>query len=261
MAESRPGACAVFAEDLAEVALAVREPFEVPGLEAHLDGCASCREDLDELSATADRLVLVASEAEPPRGLCTGAVAAIRRARSADGAIAGASPASPASWSLPATGAMPSIPARPARSRVAVAALVAAAVVLVLLATGVRLVAGGSDGQPQPQAAAPTGHPVGRAGHPAVRLVATDGSTAGGLAVSEGSAPAMTVWLDGARPGVDYRCEVVLADGTRHLVGTWRPSSSYRSWTVALGAPAGEVRRVEVSLTDGTPVASAALPE
>jgi len=217
--------CARFGDELAEVALGVRHPVEVDGLEEHLAACASCRDELDSMSAAADRLVLVAAPAEPPAGFAERAVAAITTTRAPD--------------------------SRPGRRR-PLGLAVAAAVLLVVLAAGAWFVVARDDGRSTRESAVSDGRPT-------VRLVATDGATVGGLTVSDGAPPTMTVWLDGARSGVDYHCEVVMADGSRRLVGTWRPSGSYRSWTVGLGAAVGSVRRVEVSLADGTPVGGAAL--
>ncbi len=40
---------------------------------AHLDGCAECRHELEEVAGTVDELLLLVPEREPPMGLDAGA--------------------------------------------------------------------------------------------------------------------------------------------------------------------------------------------
>ena len=232
-----PGDCDRFRGDLAEVALAVLDPVESPGLVAHLARCPACRDELEELSTTADRLVLVAAEADPPDGFGSRVVDSM---------------APPASDPVRA-----GFGARPRRSVPSRAAMLVAAGVLLVALVGGGLFLAARDGGPgrDPVAASSPGADL-----PTARLVGADGSILGGLVVSDGTRPSMTVWLDGAYPGVEYRCTVVLPDGTSRLVGTWTSRGSGRSWTVDLDAEAAAARRVEVSLGDGTPWAGANLP-
>jgi hypothetical protein len=67
--------CAVADEQLAELALGLLAAEEADEVLAHVEGCARCRAELDELSATADRLLVAAPAAEPPAGFEGRAVA------------------------------------------------------------------------------------------------------------------------------------------------------------------------------------------
>jgi anti-sigma factor RsiW len=62
-------------DGLDELALGLLDPAEAEPLLAHAAGCPRCQARLDELAALADRLLLVAPEAEPPAGFEAGALA------------------------------------------------------------------------------------------------------------------------------------------------------------------------------------------
>ncbi len=227
-----PRACAESADDLAEVALGLRDPAEVPGLEAHLTVCASCRAELVELTAASDRLLLLAPTVVPPSGVEERAVAAMTgqdRPGSAD-AVASSVPAAAH---------------RPRRRRLRTAALVGATAIVLAAVLGVGIVLVGPED--------PT------SGDVAAALVSDDGSTVGRVELAGARPRTMTVALDGVTTGVRYRCDLVLADGSRHEVGTWTVWSDDDSWTVSIpGAPAD---RVELVGADGTTAAVAELPE
>lgn len=110
--------CHEFDEHLDELALGLLDPLRADPLLAHAVACPRCQARLDELAALADRLLLLAPEAEPPAGFETGALARM--------------------------GADPGAKRRAPRWRWAAAAVV----VLVALGAGVLLGrAGGGDGQ------------------------------------------------------------------------------------------------------------------
>ncbi|UDY36314.1 anti-sigma factor family protein [Dermatobacter hominis] len=212
-------------EELAEVALGVLDPAEVPGLEAHLAGCPVCRAELVELAATADRLVLLAPSVEPPAGFEQRAVAAM----GAPGRSGSAAPADPP----------------PPRRRAAAAAAVAIAAVVAAVVVGLGLLVR-DDGPGGPaEVAAP--------------LVADDGRAVGRVAVRADPPRSMTVSLDGLETGVRYRCDVVLADGTRREVGTWTVWGEDDSWTVPV--PDGPADRVELTRVGGGTAATAVLDD
>ena len=71
--------CAEFSDQVAELALGVIDARESDALLAHAAGCASCRAELDELTAIADRTATIAPEAEPPVGFEQRALAAMTR--------------------------------------------------------------------------------------------------------------------------------------------------------------------------------------
>jgi hypothetical protein len=239
MAEPADRRCGDLRDDLAEVALGVRDPVEVPGLEAHLRSCAACRAELAQLSTTADRLVLLVPEADPPGGFEARAVAAM---------TAGADPID----ADPAAAGPFDHAQRRRRARRPVLVGVAAAVVLVLAVGGAVVVAvrgSGPEVDRSPVAATAPG-----------RFVTADGRTVGRLQVAGGTPATMTVSLHGVEPGVEYTCRVVLGDGSHRDVGTWLVSGPDAAWTVAVpeGATAGQ--RVELVRADGAEVAVAALP-
>jgi hypothetical protein len=60
--------CAEFRELAPELALGIADGQERARALEHLSGCADCRRYLDELSTTADELLLLAPEQEPPLG-------------------------------------------------------------------------------------------------------------------------------------------------------------------------------------------------
>jgi hypothetical protein len=221
--------CEAVAGDLVDVALRVREPVEVPGLEEHLESCAACRAELDELTRTADQVAVAGPEAQPPPGFASAAVAAM----------------------APADGAVVDVVAGPVHRGRRVLLAVAACVVLVVGGLVAWRTTTGSHTAP-PSASAPSGATR------TARLVAASGADVGGLTLRPGDRSSLTVWLDGAPAGVTYRCVVVLADGTRRTVGAWTTSGPGADWTVGLDGVTG-VRRVEIRSTDDTTLASATL--
>ncbi|MBA3825090.1 MAG: zf-HC2 domain-containing protein, partial [Ktedonobacterales bacterium] len=50
-------------------ALGALEPYEVAEVEAHLEGCASCRQSAARARATAQHLLLAAPAVQPPAAL------------------------------------------------------------------------------------------------------------------------------------------------------------------------------------------------
>jgi hypothetical protein len=64
-------------DHLVDLALGQLGPDEADAALSHVRGCARCRAELDALSATADRLLLLAPAAEPPPGFEGRALAAM----------------------------------------------------------------------------------------------------------------------------------------------------------------------------------------
>ena len=60
--------CHDFDDAVAELALEILEPAERDAMLTHAAGCDRCRAELQVMAATADRVLLVAPEAEPPVG-------------------------------------------------------------------------------------------------------------------------------------------------------------------------------------------------
>jgi hypothetical protein len=81
---AEPITCAAFDASAAELAFELVEPRLRDLLIAHAAGCDRCRRELESLSVTADLLVLLAPEGEPPIGFEQRALAAMsvhRRSR------------------------------------------------------------------------------------------------------------------------------------------------------------------------------------
>ena len=73
--------CHDFDEAVGELALETLAPAERDAMLAHAAGCDRCRDELQVMSATADRLLLLAPEAEPPIGFEQRAVMAFPGSR------------------------------------------------------------------------------------------------------------------------------------------------------------------------------------
>jgi len=222
---SAVGPCGPFREDLAEVALGVREPPELPGLSEHLEHCPVCRAELQTLTAAGDQLLLLAPDLEPPGGFAERTTAAIH-----------------------ATTEPSTLPAR-RRPWIRIAA---AAVVAALAATAVAVAASTAHDERRPAAEAPA--------MPTAHLVTATGEELGGVVVSGSEPQRLTMWIDEGREGLVVRCDAVLADGSVRPVGTWRVTAGHRSWTVRLDDGSAPVRQVRVSGADGRMLAVARMP-
>ena len=89
MSGARPPACGECESWGAELALGLLTgPERATGL-SHLVDCPSCREQVDELARVADRLLLLAPEAEPPAGFESRVLAAVGTAAATDGVAEG----------------------------------------------------------------------------------------------------------------------------------------------------------------------------
>jgi hypothetical protein len=77
---AHPLTCQQCRELAAELALNVLSGRERVGALAHLDRCASCRDMVCALTATADRLVELLPDADPPAGFEKRATTAVRAA-------------------------------------------------------------------------------------------------------------------------------------------------------------------------------------
>jgi hypothetical protein len=217
-----PAACAAFDEAAAELALGLLDATVADELLSHVAGCDRCRVELDSLISTADRLTLLAPEAEPPAGF-------ERRA-------------------LLAMGAMEPAPSHSRRWLVAVA--VAAAVVL--LASGVALGrwTGGS-----------TDRDAGVASGVASGVLMTrSGQSRGVVSVVRGEHAELVMSLTGLDAGGTYHCSVRTADGHVTEVAAWTiPGSGGGAWKVAIPAHLSGATEAIVTEGHGQPVATATL--
>ncbi|MEV7279523.1 hypothetical protein [Streptomyces sp. NPDC093111] len=222
-------ACERLRELGAELALGVLSARERAEAVAHLDRCPECREYVEQLTATGDRLLGLLPEAEPPVGFESRVVAALAPA--------------------PA-------PRRYGRRRLRMAAVALAAAV----ACGFGGWAVGTVVESAPAVSTDPGH----AAHPGLfeaALVSPAGHEVGRVFAHQGQ-PGwvyMSVDLEGAGRG-PVRCVLDAADGGSTVLGSFALKDGYGYWAAPtrLGptAPAG----VRLLGTDGTVLASAAFP-
>lgn len=218
------------------LALDALEPAERARLMAHVDGCPSCRTELDRAEATVGELLALAPEAEVPAGFADRVVAATV-----------ATPAEPA---VAVGGVAPHN-----RSRrwftLAVVGVMAA-----LLVTALGVLFGGAFSSDPPVAGPPvTASPTARS----AALVTAAGASAGSVVVDDTTGTLFMV-VDTVAPGVPYDCVVRSASGEMVRVGSWTTTSGgSASWTVALDPALGSVDEVLLVGPGSTTLATAQL--
>ncbi|MGO8861773.1 MAG: anti-sigma factor family protein [Acidimicrobiales bacterium] len=238
MDDPRTGRCDRYEDGLAELALGVLTGRERAATLAHVDSCAHCAEELEQLSRAADAVVHVAPEEEPPVGFEVTLFGRMGLAESGPGA---------------------STPRRRSRARWAAAprwALAAAAAAVALIAgLSIGWATGSSVSHPTQAVSGP---------HPSGREVATAELTEGGRSVGRvltygGSTPWMVVTLADSSIDGKVSCEVVTADGEVHKVGAFTAWEGYGAWGAPLPVAPRDVHKAEVVSSDGTVIATATL--
>ncbi len=215
-----PG-CAQRQDDLAALALGALTGHDRAQVLAHLEGCPQCASTLEELSATADALVDLIPEAEPPEGFSERTMALIRGEQA--------------------------VSRRPATHLPTNRRLLAAAAVVVALALGAGigdLVA--TSHRSTPVAAVRTA--------PVHSTLGTEGTV---VLVSSGHTGWLVMTLHDAPTTGVVTCSITLADGSRRDVGRFSLADGYGSWTAPLPVSASVVRYVSVVDDRGTMVAAA----
>lgn len=222
--------CARYQDDLAELAIGTLTGRARAEVLAHVEACPRCAEELEGLSHTADLLLQVAPEAEPPAGF---EVRLLERL---------GEPRQPAAR-----------PRRRVRERFrttrARAILVAAASVGIAGAgTGIGLAVA--------NASAPA---------PASTLQATLLSTAGNTAIgrvvaSAGSPPWLFMVVKPGHLSGRVTCRLSLANGRWVTVGTFSLAEGYGSWSARLGVPVSSLRQAELVSPQGVVLAAATFP-
>ncbi len=215
--------CRGFSDDLAELALGILTGRDRAATLAHVDACPRCADELEHLARTADAIVGVAPEAEPPMG-----------------------------FEVRLFSRMGLDPAPPARhpSRVTRWVLAAAAAVVALgVGLGVGL-SGGSGG----------GSGGGSAADLVAQGDLVEHSLkVGHVDVYGGSRPWMFMNLADSTARGTVTCKVVLASGRTVTVGTFTASVGYGSWGAPLHVSPTAVRSAEVVSANGTVIATAPL--
>lgn len=81
MEPTRDPECAAVRDDLASLAIGALTGVDRARVLAHLEGCASCTADVEELAAAADALIALVPDAAPPEGFADRTVELIRADR------------------------------------------------------------------------------------------------------------------------------------------------------------------------------------
>jgi hypothetical protein len=238
-------ACDEHADNLAELALGILTGRDRAATLAHVDACARCAEELEQLSHAADAVVSVAPEIEPPVGF---EVRLFNRMGLNDTAPAAAPAPAPAEES-------------PARRHAALrwgervprwALAGAAAVIALALGLGIGWSAGSGHGGSTPSTG-PGGAEI------AAGNLTANGSTVGSVNTYGGSKPWMIVTLADSWTDGKVTCEVVTDDGVTHEVGSFTATDGYGAWGAPLRVSPQDVHKAEVVSATGKVIATATL--
>jgi len=225
--------CDEVRDSLELLALDALEPAERARLMTHVDGCPSCRAELDRAEATVGEVLALAPEAEAPAGFGDRVVAATVAAPAEPGVATAGRPGSRRWFTLAVVG-----------------------VVAAMLVTVLGVLFGGAFSSDGRVAGPPvTASPEARS----AALVTADGASAGSVVVDDTTGTLFMV-VDTVAPGVPYDCVVRSASGELVRVGSWTTTSGGpASWTVALDPGLGSVDQVLLVGPGATPLATAQL--
>ena len=251
MSELNEMGCQEFSDVAAELALGVLTGRERAQALAHLDHCASCREEVGQLTATGEGLLGLLPSVEPPAGFET---RVMDRLGLTAAAPSPASPASRAGWTsrIPLLGrkparraaAGPTGPARPpGRTR---RALALAAVTLAVVAAGL-----GGWGL-RPGTSAPAGTPLSSA-----TLLSASHQAAGKVFLYQGSSRwlYMSVYMPSGNGTVI--CELESGNGHITTVGSFRVTDGRGYWGSPVPATPGQLTGARLVGPGGTVLATA----
>jgi hypothetical protein len=226
--------CDAYAENLAELALGILTGRARAATLAHVDSCAHCAEELEQLSRAADAVVSVAPELEPTVGF---------EVRLFNRMGLGDDPAP--------VRTIPDVGRRGPLRWVAGAprwALASAAAVVALL---VGLSIGWSIGSPAGTS---------QAGKPVTTAVLKEhGKAVGSVATYGGATPWMIVTMEDSSADGALTCEVITDNGVAHRIGTFSATYGYAAWDAPLKVAPQDVRTAEVVSSSGTVIATASL--
>jgi Putative zinc-finger len=245
MSELNEMGCQEFSDVAAELALGVLTGRERAQALAHLDHCASCREEVGQLTATGEGLLGLLPSMEPPAGFET-------RVMDRLGLTAPApSPASRAGWTsrIPLLGRKPARPAAPGPARPpgrTRRALALAAVTLAVVAAGL-----GGWGL-RPGTPAPAGAPLSSA-----TLLSASHQAAGKVFLYEGSSRWLYMSVDMPSRNGTVICEVESGDGHITTVGSFRVTDGRGYWGSPVPATQGSLTGARLVGPGGTVLATA----
>ncbi len=229
--------CDEYSENLAELALGILTGRARAATLAHVDSCAHCAEELEQLSRAADAVVSVAPELEPTVGF---EVRLFNRMGLGDDpapvrTIPDQQRRGPLRWVAGAP-------------RWALAS--AAAVVALLVGLGIGWSIGSPSGTPHPTEA---GAPVTTA------VLKEHGNAVGSVATYGGATPWMIVTMEDSSAHGALTCEVITDNGVTHRIGTFSATYGYAAWDAPLKVAPQDVRKAEVVSSNGTVIATALL--
>ena len=235
-------------EALPEFALGVLDPEERTSMLAHLSHCATCREELLELSAVADRVAAQAPPVEPQAGFEDRVLARL------DG-VGGLRPVTPQGLADPRV-------RRTSRAAVKrgdkrhftwrqVAAVAAAASIVVGAGTAIGMAAGSTSSTNPVASGASAG------GWYATLLVGPSGPV-GKVFVDSDERPWMSMGISGSHLGT-LRCELVSPSGKVVTLGTFAVSAQGGYWATYIPAAAHGATIVRLVDTSGKMVATATM--
>ena len=215
--------CDAFSDDLALLALGTLSGRQRAVVLQHLEGCARCGEEVEQLSLAADALLPLAPEINPPAGF---EVRVFERM----------------GIEMPSRGRS----AISAPRRVALG--IAAALIVLGGAFGIGLWV---ERPPVSTSSSP----------PVARLFESDLTSAnhyrGELYLAQGNPGWLFMTIRGLGTTGNVTCELVTAGGRHLTVGTFWLASGSANWASPLSVPAGTVRTASVVASDGTVLARA----
>jgi hypothetical protein len=218
MSELNEMGCREFSDVAAELALGVLTGRERAQALAHLDHCASCREEVRQLTATGEGLLGLLPSVEPPAGFEARVMDRLGLAAPAP------SPASKASW----TSRMSLLGRKPARGAGTGRARPAGRTrrVLALAAVALAVVAAGLGGWGlRPGTSAPAGTPLSSA-----TLLSASHQAAGKIFLYQGSSRWLYMSVDMPAGNGTVICEVESRDGHITTVGSFRLTDGRGYW-------------------------------
>jgi hypothetical protein len=208
-------------DDLAELALGTLSGLERSTVLAHVEGCARCRDEVGRLSTTADSVLTLAPEVEPPPGFETRLFEQMGVSR-------------PRRWR---------VSWRPAHR----IALAGAGLCGVLgLGLGLGLTSGGG--------VAPV-----EASSPIVANLTSDHVVRGEVYLAPGNPGWLFMSVDQLKASGLVTCRLRTVHGGTETVGSFWLQSGSGSWVYELPVPANQVQAAWIVSGDGTVLASASL--
>jgi hypothetical protein len=252
MSELNEMGCREFSDAAAELALGVLTGRERAQALAHLDHCASCREQVRQLTATGEGLLGLLPSVEPPAGFEARVMDRLGLATPAPATPAPApAPASRASW----ISRMSPLGRKPARTAATGQARPAGRTrrALALAAVAVAVVAAGLGGWGlRPGTPAPAGTPLSSA-----TLLSASHQAAGKIFLYEGSSRWLYMSVDMPSGNGTVTCEVQSQDGHITTVGTFRLTDGRGYWGSPVPATHGPLTGARLVGPGGTVLATA----